>query len=484
MVLASILSLLPSRPVLAQTTSASSTCSQIASAISSASSVYYPLEPNYTNDIYHYATSSMENSTCSVEPGTAEDVGIILQILGANRTPFAVKGGGHIMNPGYSSTTGVTISMTRFTAVDYDSATQTAAIGAGLIWDDVYSALENYGVNVVGGRVSGIGVAGYTLGGGYSWLTNQYGLTLDTVRAYELVLPNGTVTNVTEASNPELFFGLKGGYNNFGIVTTFTLQTYPQGQVWGGQLTFLSSELAAVTAATANFSANVTDPKAALITTYDYTGGLIIMSVMMFYDAPTYADGIFDQFLAIPAASSDVSTRSYLSLVQTEPTETSANFRGYYDTVPLMELTPSILDAVVNQVTYWGQELQLDSDQLISYDVEPFLPSILTHGSPSAYPYTRTERYLPLNIYFSWDNSAYDTDFYNGIIATAENLTTTAVDEGQSGVLTAPHYPNYAIYSTPLADIYGSALAELTVLKAEYDPDNVMGLAGGWKVSG
>lgn len=56
--------------------------------------------------------------------------------------------------------------MTRFTAVDYDSATQTAAIGAGLIWDDVYSALENYGVNVVGGRVSGIGVAGYTLGGG------------------------------------------------------------------------------------------------------------------------------------------------------------------------------------------------------------------------------------------------------------------------------------------------------------------------------
>lgn len=77
-----------------------------------------------------------------------------------------------------------------------------------------------------------------------------------------------------------------------GIVTTFTLQTYPQGQVWvyfqaailndillthvqGGQLTFLSSELAAVTAATANFSANVTDPKAALITTYDYTGGLV-----------------------------------------------------------------------------------------------------------------------------------------------------------------------------------------------------------------
>lgn len=70
------------------------------------------------------------------------------------------------MNPGFSSTTGVQISMSRFNHVDYDPSSQTATIGAGLVWDDVYSVLDRYSVNVVGGRNSGVGVAGLTLGGG------------------------------------------------------------------------------------------------------------------------------------------------------------------------------------------------------------------------------------------------------------------------------------------------------------------------------
>lgn len=139
------------------------------------------------------------------------------------------------MNAGWSSSTGVQIAMTRFSQVTYDDVTQTAEVGAGLVWDDVYAVLEPYNVNVVGGRVPGIGVAGFTLGGGklrlsmshrfpmvikrynltgYSWKTNQYGLTLDTVQAFELVLPNGTVTSITSPSHSDLFFGLKVGRLN------------------------------------------------------------------------------------------------------------------------------------------------------------------------------------------------------------------------------------------------------------------------------
>jgi FAD/FMN-containing dehydrogenase len=143
--------------------------------------------------------------------------------------------------------------MRRFNEVKYDADTKTATIGTGLvgqdfyhwvhrvewmfprlIWDEVYAALEPHGVNVVGGRVSGVGVGGFVLGGGeskhapnscrsdlanchkgYSWKTNQYGLAVDNVLAYELVLPRGDVVTVTEDSEPELFFGLKGGLNNF-----------------------------------------------------------------------------------------------------------------------------------------------------------------------------------------------------------------------------------------------------------------------------
>jgi FAD/FMN-containing dehydrogenase len=78
------------------------------------------------------------------------------------------------MNPGFSSTRGVHISMTRFSGVVYDSKSQTAIVGAGLVWDDVYAALEPHKVSVGGGRAGGIGVGGFALGGGMSeWLTHQ-----------------------------------------------------------------------------------------------------------------------------------------------------------------------------------------------------------------------------------------------------------------------------------------------------------------------
>ncbi|PBK85362.1 hypothetical protein ARMGADRAFT_562708 [Armillaria gallica] len=90
-----------------------------------------------------------------------------------------IVGGGHATNPGFSSTTGGQIAMTRFKDITYDLKTQTAVIGAGNIWDDVYEALNARGVNILGGRVSQIGVAGFTLGGGYSWLRSQHGLAIE-----------------------------------------------------------------------------------------------------------------------------------------------------------------------------------------------------------------------------------------------------------------------------------------------------------------
>ncbi|KAF9801524.1 hypothetical protein IEO21_10094 [Rhodonia placenta] len=435
-----------------------STCQGIANAVSSASSVYYP--------------------------GTSEDVGIILQILGENRTPFAIKGGGHIMNPGFSSTTGVQISMSRFNHVDYDPSSQTATIGAGLVWDDVYSVLDRYSVNVVGGRNSGVGVAGLTLGGGYSWLTNQYGLVLDTVQMFQLVLPDGSVTNVTQSSDPVLFFGLKGGYNNFGVVTAFTLQTHPQGQVWGGTIIYPNSSINDVSAATVAFTTNVTDPKAAIITYYGYDEGnasFIIASVDIFYDAPTPPDGIFDDFLAIPSLESNVQTRSFLSLVQAVTTAMPATFRGYFDTVPLADVTSDFLDAVVAESEYWSKQLVSDSELLIVYGIEPFLPDILTHGGPSAYPWTRAQRYQPTNVIFIWSNPAYD-DFANAAIQTTARLKSAAAQGPNVDDAGIPSYPNYAFETTPVSQIWGSALPTLTYLKQVYDPDNVMSLAGGWKV--
>lgn len=92
-----------------------------------------------------------------------------MQIVGQTRTPFAVKSGGHASNPGFSSTPGVHISMKRMNHIILSGDKRMVELGFGNVWLDAYRALEPAGVNVVGGRVPGPGLGGFTLGGGYSW---------------------------------------------------------------------------------------------------------------------------------------------------------------------------------------------------------------------------------------------------------------------------------------------------------------------------
>ncbi|KAG1748462.1 uncharacterized protein EDB91DRAFT_1315197 [Suillus paluster] len=311
----------------------------------------------YLKDNYHWASSSSQLSACSFEPGTTEDLGKVLQILGETKTPFAIKSGGHATNPNVSSTPGVQIAMYSFSDITFDSDTQTATIGTGNVWDDVYSMLEEYGVNAVGGKVTGVGVGGIILGGGYSYLTNQYGLAIDNVISYELVLPNGTVTTVTSSRDPDLFFGLRGGFNNFvrGSLQQYRVKYWtdtfpPRRELLSMSLSkrilnkFGADRLSAANAAIAKFPANVTDTKAAIYSTYDYVLGSFSQS-NAFYDAPTYPDGIFDDFLAIPHIEEDISTRSYVSFIRALPMNDTAVFNS----IAIEEWTESLLNDIAEE---------------------------------------------------------------------------------------------------------------------------------------
>ncbi|EKM57311.1 uncharacterized protein PHACADRAFT_255010 [Phanerochaete carnosa HHB-10118-sp] len=466
--------------------SATNACNMIANAVSSASDVYWPGSIQYTNDVSHWANSSSAVSTCSVEPGTAEDIGVTLQILGSTNTSFAVKGGGHTTNAGFSSTAGVQIAMSRFSDVVYDGATQTVSYGMGLTWNDVYSALEPYSVNVVGGRVSDVGVAGVSLGGGYSWLTNQYGLVVDNIVGFEIVLPNGQVTNVTEANDPDLFFSVKGGYNNFGIVTQVTTRAYPQGQVWGGIVVIGGDQWDTINAATTKFQAEVTDPKAALQVIPAYDAALSetpVAFVLMFYDGPSTPAGIFDDYLAIPALNTDLSTRSFLSLVQSSPTHSTNSTRVVFNTASVTTITTGLLDAIVNETQFWSQELSNQSATFISYVIEFYLPSLYQHAAAntSAYPPTRAQGLLLLELYYAWDLPGADAIMQAATVQSAAHLKAVATSEGQD-ISDAPLYGNYAIAGTPVEQIFGDSLPRMRATKERVDPQNIMGLTGGWKI--
>ncbi|KAF9034077.1 hypothetical protein BJ165DRAFT_1417460 [Panaeolus papilionaceus] len=446
-------------------------CAQIQGKLASSSAIYFPGDSQYEKGISHFSLASTQQSKCVVEPGSEQDVAEV------------VKGGGHATNPGFSSTNGVHIYMTRFSQVTYQVLTETAEIGMGLIWDDVYAALEPFNRTVLGGRVSGIGVAGFSLGGGYSWKTNQYGLAIDTIEAFRLVKPDGSISTVTHASQPELFFALKGTQNNFGIVTKITMKTVPQGPVWGGIAFFDMSLLDQVAAATVAFHKNVRDRKAALISAFTMTMNTTLASVLIFYDGPSPPPGIFDSFTSLPSIMKDVKTRSYLSMVQSSPDSFVTNRRVYYEALPHPDITSEFIQAMINELLVSAPPLTMGNGSLVACVLESFLPNILQHTSlPSAYPATRTQVFLPSNIAAEWTDDTLDEDVHRTMKGMASRLRAAAISQGQNIPEDAPSYPNYALFDTPIEHIFGPNLPRLQNLKKKIDPMNVMGLAGGFKL--
>ncbi|KAI9465691.1 FAD-binding domain-containing protein [Lactarius psammicola] len=458
------------------------TCDQIAKAVSDASQVFFPPSTQYLSDIYHYAPSSSQESACSVEPGTAEDVSKILHILGSTRTPFAVKGGGHSTNPGFSSTKGVQIALARFNDIKVNYEDGTVEVGPGLTWDQVYTALDSTGVNVIGGRIPGVGVAGLTLGGGYSYKSSQYGLAIDNIASYELVLPNGTITTVT-SQNKDLWFGLRGGLNNFGVVTKFVLRSHPQTQIWAGIILYPGAQLDAFKEAYAKFQ-ETNDTKASIIISLAYFSGQFAILLNTFYDAPTPPPGLFDEFLAIPTIQNTVSTRSFSDFVvslNSLAANASGAQRTFYSGIPVTRYSPAIFDAFANQTLFWGTRLvALDKNASAITSIEPFDSTLLSHGTPSAYPPDRSRVIFPSVINYLWTNASLDATMARALRQNTDLARAAVLADGQN-VSHAAIYPNYALFDTPLKDMYGANVPRLRKIRAKIDPEDVMGLAGGFK---
>lgn len=138
--------------------------------------------------------------------------------------------------------------------------------------------------------------------------------------------PSGTIVYVNSMSYPDIFFGLKGGFNNFGIVTRFTMRTLPQTSIYGGLLYYSPLVLNLVIQAVIKFQATNTDPKAQILGTFIIAPGQYVLAFFLFYDAPTAPNGIFSDFLSIPYFGT-VTTQSYLSFIQVAPVSQTANLR-------------------------------------------------------------------------------------------------------------------------------------------------------------
>ena len=142
---------------------------------------------------------------------------------------LAVRGGGHNSGGSGSSEGGLLIDLSLMNGVTVDPATRRALVGGGATWADFDGAAQEHGLATPGGVVSATGVGGLTLSGGIGWLRGKYGLSLDNVLSAEIVTADGTVRTASPKENPDLFWALRGGGGNFGVVTQFEFAVHPVG---------------------------------------------------------------------------------------------------------------------------------------------------------------------------------------------------------------------------------------------------------------
>lgn len=204
--------------------------------------------------------------------------------------------------------------------------------GPALPWIDVYTALEPYGRIAIGGRLASIGIAGLTLGGGINYFTNKWGFAMDNILAYEVVTGKGKVVTANATHHRDLFWALKGGSNNFGIVTKFTYQTYEVPTVSTLSAYYLDPALSTYSKAIddlALFEEVETTAAGGIFTIfYNATSDSSIFITLGVQAGSTTPPSYFANFSAIPAAYTlqsvtNVTTLAQVSYILNQPEQQS-----------------------------------------------------------------------------------------------------------------------------------------------------------------
>ncbi|HEY6430065.1 MAG TPA: FAD-binding oxidoreductase [Acidimicrobiales bacterium] len=169
----------------------------------------------------------------------AEDVAATVKLARDLELPLAVHGGGHAVTGTAMCDDGVVVDLRGMKRIDVDPNARVVRAEAGLTWGEFDAATQEHGLACTGGRVSTTGVSGLALGSGSGWLERKFGLVCDNLVKAEVVTADGRILTAAEDENPDLFWGLRGGSGNFGIVTAFHLRLHELGpMVLGGLLVY------------------------------------------------------------------------------------------------------------------------------------------------------------------------------------------------------------------------------------------------------
>jgi FAD/FMN-containing dehydrogenase len=171
-------------------------------------------------------------------PESADDVVAVVRWARSRGLRVAPQGTGHNAAAMGSLAHTVLVKTERMRGVEIDSESRTARVEAGVLWAEVSQAAAEHGLAALAGSSPDVGVVGYSLGGGISWLARRYGLAANSVTAVELVNAEGEIVRADQENESELFWALRGGGGSFGVVTALEFELYPIAEVYAGVLFF------------------------------------------------------------------------------------------------------------------------------------------------------------------------------------------------------------------------------------------------------
>ncbi|EPS36796.1 hypothetical protein H072_9662 [Dactylellina haptotyla CBS 200.50] len=442
----------------------------------------YPNSTTYEFEESQYWSQqqALTRPACRLSPNSADEISLAVLASRVTKCKFSVKSGGHAAFAGASNTEGgLTIDLVNLNEIKLSADKKQTSIGPGNVWYDVYSKLEPEGVTVIGGRVSAIGVGGLTLGGGISFFSSRHGWACDNINNYEVVFADGTIRDVNYSSYPDLYWALRGGGNNFGIVTRFDLATYPQGDLWAGSQTYIYNEETAAKLNSAVYYLGInapSDPYAQVILAYAYAAiqGVWIIASDLQYGKPEPKPAILQNFTSVTGAIADtLRIASLTNLTQEFNATNPGGYRKTYWTftvendVPLMTEIIAIFMDEVERIKDAPGIIPSCIFQLITTD----MTSHFSKNGGNALGLAGQGPLILMNIDIGWSNETDD----KRVMAGARSIVSRSIAAAKAkGLHNQFLYQNYAALQQDVFPSYGSAnYAKLKAVSRKYDPTGV-----------
>ncbi len=394
-----------------------------------------------------------------------EDVQAAVRVARKHELPLSVRGGGHDWFGRALRNDGLVIDLTRMRAVEVDPQSRIAAVSGGARSIDVIEAAAPYGLVAVTANSGAVGIAGFTLGGGYSLLSPRYGLATDNLLSADVVLADGRRITADQSNNAELFWALRGGGGNFGVVVSLSIRLHEVRELHTGSILYPISEAATVLGRYAQLAATAPDELGVLAGIVPGPGGSPVVFFAPLWTGESATTPVLDdlQHLGTPLIA-EIEPTSYAAMLEHFDAQLGSGRHYNLRTRWLSALTPeaiSVLVAAGNSKTSPYSAIALHHFR-----------GAATRVRPDATAFGQRQPHFLVELIAAWEPNAEDIgaterQWLEGVW---QALAPFALPGGYANLL-APDQQEQ------IAQAYGANADRLREMKQRFDPDGVFSSA-------